>query len=138
MTLAAVRRPTCEARSAARKASPITYTPPWKYRTTWRGSIPPTVISAAGTPPSAARVTVPAGWHRVGHGRGLDRRHVAELRTGSARCRAGNGRHLRPAGHDGDARGSALAGAASGVLNTGRQLGGTLGGAVTGAVLASQ
>jgi hypothetical protein len=32
----------------------------------------------------------------------------------------------------------ALAGAASGVLNTGRQLGGTLGGAVTGAVLASQ
>src|SRR6266568_1945726 len=58
MTLAAVRRPTCEARSAARKASPITYTPPWKYRTTWRGSIPPTVISAAGTPPSAARVTV--------------------------------------------------------------------------------
>jgi EmrB/QacA subfamily drug resistance transporter len=32
----------------------------------------------------------------------------------------------------------AQAGAASGVLNTGRQLGGTLGGAVTGAVLASQ
>jgi MFS family permease len=31
-----------------------------------------------------------------------------------------------------------LAGAASGVLNTGRQLGGTLGGAVTGAVLAAQ
>src|SRR5260370_32653025 len=31
MTLAPVRRPTCEARPAAWKASPITYTPPWKY-----------------------------------------------------------------------------------------------------------
>src|SRR6266536_1532395 len=58
MTLAWVRRPTCEARSAAWKASPITYTPPWKYRTTWRGSIPSMVISAVGTPPSAAAVTV--------------------------------------------------------------------------------
>src|SRR6266516_4695205 len=62
MTVAAVRRPTWAARPAARKASPITYTPPWKYTTTWRGSTPPTVISAAGTPPSAAAVTVtPAG-----------------------------------------------------------------------------
>src|SRR3989441_5773926 len=58
MTLAPVRRPTCEARPAAWKASPITYTPPWKYRTTWRGSIPSMVISAVGTPPSAAAVTV--------------------------------------------------------------------------------
>ena len=37
---------------------PITYTPPWKYRTRWRGSIPSTVISAVGTPLSAAAVTV--------------------------------------------------------------------------------
>src|SRR6185437_3434632 len=58
MTLARVRRPICDARPAAWKASPMTYTPPWKYRTTWRGSIPSTVISAVGTPPSAAAVTV--------------------------------------------------------------------------------
>src|SRR6266567_2210633 len=58
MTLACVRRPTCEARPAARKASDITYTPPWKYRTKWRGWIPSTVISAVGTPPSVAAVTV--------------------------------------------------------------------------------
>src|SRR5882672_8659174 len=65
MTLARTRRPTCEARSAARKASPMTYTPPWKYRTTWRGSIPAIVISAVGTPPSAPAVTVrsaDSGW----------------------------------------------------------------------------
>jgi len=31
---------------------------PWKYRTTWRGSTRSTVISATGTPPSAAVVTV--------------------------------------------------------------------------------
>src|ERR1017187_9821216 len=43
MTLAWVRRPTCEARPAAWKAAPSTYTPPWKYRTTWRGSIPSSV-----------------------------------------------------------------------------------------------
>src|SRR6187399_2884321 len=58
MTLAPARRPTWEARSAARKASPIAYTPPWKYSTTWRGSIPSTVISAVGMPPRAAAVTV--------------------------------------------------------------------------------
>src|SRR6266542_1991002 len=54
MTLALVRRPTCEARSAARKASPSTYTPPWKYTTIRRGLIPSTVISAVRTPPRAA------------------------------------------------------------------------------------
>src|SRR3954465_13004330 len=58
MTLARVRRPRCAARPAAWKASPNTYTPPWKYRTTWRGSVPATVISATGTVPSAAAVTV--------------------------------------------------------------------------------
>src|ERR1700748_2489247 len=57
MTLACVRRPTCDARPAARKASDITYTPPWKYRTTQRGSIPSIVISAVGTPPRVAAVT---------------------------------------------------------------------------------
>src|SRR3954465_3959198 len=65
MTLACVRRPTCEARSAAREASPMTYTPAWKYRTTRRDSIPSTVISAVGTPPSSAAVTVTSagsGW----------------------------------------------------------------------------
>src|ERR1700685_4001066 len=58
MTLARVRRPTWAARPAAWKASPSTYTPPWKYKTTWRGSMPSTVISAVGTAPSAAAVTV--------------------------------------------------------------------------------
>src|SRR6478672_2651901 len=57
MTLALVRRPTCEAKSAERKAPPSTYTPPWKYMTIWRGSIPSTVISAVRTPPRAASVT---------------------------------------------------------------------------------
>src|SRR3954452_10905096 len=58
MTLARVRRPICEASLAARKASPSTYTPPWKYRTVLRDSTPSTVISAVGTPPSVAAVTV--------------------------------------------------------------------------------
>src|SRR3954447_8525649 len=61
MTSAWVRRPTSEARPAARKASDITYTPPWKYRTTRRASSPSTVISAVGTPLSAAAVTVTSG-----------------------------------------------------------------------------
>src|SRR6516164_6223692 len=58
MTLAPVRPATWAARPAAWAASPRTYTPPWKYNTTWRGSVPSSVISAAGTPPSAAAVTV--------------------------------------------------------------------------------
>src|SRR5439155_801755 len=70
MTLACVRRPTCEARPAARKASDITYTPPWKYRTTWRGSIPSTVISAVGTPPSAVAIADWGDWRVVRNIRG--------------------------------------------------------------------
>src|SRR2546426_2770610 len=89
MTLACVRRPTCEARPAARKASDITYTPPWKYRTTWRGSIPSTVISAVRTPPSALAVTVTS----TGSGcadiasRSSRRCSVTSLPTGKADCR---------------------------------------------------
>src|SRR6266550_2922878 len=89
MTLAAVRRPTCEARSAARKASPITYTPPWKYRTIWRGSIPSTVISAVGTPPSAAVVTVTStgsGCADV-NSRSSRRCSLTSVSTGKADCR---------------------------------------------------
>src|SRR5215813_9052217 len=51
MTLAPARRPTCEARPAAWTASPSTYTPPWKYKTTRRASIPSMVISAVGLDP---------------------------------------------------------------------------------------
>src|ERR1700730_4278484 len=89
MTLACVRRPTCEARSAAWKASPITYTPPWKYRTTWRGSIPSIVISAVGTPPSAAAVTVTsAGRGCVEASSGSSRRcSLTSLSNGKADCR---------------------------------------------------
>src|SRR5439155_2971708 len=89
MTLAPVRAPTCEARPAAWKASPITYTPPWKYRTTWRGSIPPMVISAVGTPPSAAAVTVtPAGSGCAeAYSRVSRRSSLTSLSNGKADCR---------------------------------------------------
>src|SRR3954466_3954134 len=89
MTLACVRRPTCEARSAARKASPITYTPPWKYRTTWRGSMPSTVISAVGTPPSAAAVTVTSAGSGCAdsNSRSSRRCSLTSLPTGKAECR---------------------------------------------------
>src|SRR6266508_3362757 len=89
MTLAWVRRPTCEARSAAWKASPITYTPPWKYRTTWRGSIPSNVISAVGTPPSAAAVTVTSAGSGCAdsNSRSSRRCSLTSLPTGKADCR---------------------------------------------------
>src|SRR6266568_3011897 len=89
MTLARVRWPTCEARSAARKASPSTYTPPWKYRTTWRGSIPSIVISAVGTPPSAAAVTVTSAGSGCAdiNSRSSRRCSLTSMSTGKADCR---------------------------------------------------
>src|SRR3954451_14918034 len=89
MTLACVRRPTCEARSAARKATPMTYTPAWKYRTTWRGSIPSTVISAVGTPPSAAAVTVTSTGSGCADSNSRSNRRcsLTSLPTGKADCR---------------------------------------------------
>src|SRR6202047_5297789 len=89
MTLACVRRPTCEARSAAWKASPITYTPPWKYRTTWRGSIPSMVISAVGTAPSAAAVTVTSAGSGCAdiNSRSSRRCSLTSMPAGKADCR---------------------------------------------------
>src|SRR5258708_12242505 len=89
MTLARVRRPTCEARPAAWKASPSTYTPPWKYRTTWRGSTPSTVISAVGTPPSAAAVTVTSAGSGCADSssRSSRRCSLTSLPTGKGDCR---------------------------------------------------
>src|SRR3954471_3185556 len=89
MALACVRRPTCEARSAAREASPMTYTPAWKYRTTWRGSIPSTVISAVGTPPSAAAVTVTSAGSGCAdsNSRSSRRCSLTSLPAGKADCR---------------------------------------------------
>src|SRR2546421_914058 len=89
MTLACVRRPTCEARPAARKASDITYTPPWKYRTTWRGSIPSTVISAVGTPPSSATVTVTSAGSGCAdsNSRSARRCSLTSASSGKADCR---------------------------------------------------
>src|SRR4051794_37397355 len=89
MTLARVRRPSCEARPAAWKASPSTYTPPWKYRTTWRGSVPATVISATGTVPSAAAVTVTSAGSGCADvsSRSSRRCSLTSLSTGKADCR---------------------------------------------------
>src|SRR5712691_9216328 len=77
MTLALVRRPTCEAKSAERKASPSAYTPPWKYITTWRGSIPSTVISAVRTPPRAASATLTSAGRRCADNSSLSRRRCS-------------------------------------------------------------
>src|SRR6266542_1356058 len=89
MTLALVRRPTCEAKSAARKASPSTYTPPWKYMTIWRGSIPSTVISAVRTPPSAASATVTSAGSGCADNNSPSRRRCSStsLSAGNAPCR---------------------------------------------------
>src|SRR5579862_3409767 len=89
MTLARVRRLTWAARPAAWKASPSTYTPPWKYRTTWRGSIPSTVISAVGTPPSAAAVTVTSAGSGCADVNSLSRRlsSPTSRSAGKADCR---------------------------------------------------
>src|SRR5580704_9248066 len=89
MTVAHIRRPTCEARSAARAASPMTYTPPWKYRTTWRGSIPSTVISAVGTPPSSPGVTVTSAGSGCADSssRSSRRCSLTSLPAGKADCR---------------------------------------------------
>src|SRR6266498_3969294 len=89
MTLALVRRPTCEAKSAARKASPSTYTPPWKYMTIWRGSIPSTVISAVRTPPSAASATVTSAGSGCADNNSRSRRRCSatSLSAGNAPCR---------------------------------------------------
>src|SRR5712671_1733803 len=97
MTLACVRRPICEARSAARKASPITYTPPWKYRTTWRGSIPSTVTSAVGTSPSAAAVTVTSAGSGCADSNSFSscRCSLTSLSAGKADCRRIASRVLR-------------------------------------------
>src|SRR3954469_11398914 len=89
MTLACVRRPISEARPASRNASEITYTPLWKNRTTWRGSIPSTVISAVGTPPSSAAVTVTSGDSGCADATSRSSRRWSStlLPTGKADCR---------------------------------------------------
>src|SRR6266571_8722641 len=89
MTFALVRRPTCEARSAARKASPSTYTPPWKYMTIWRGSIPSTVISAVRTPPRAASAMLTSAGSGCADNNSRSRRRCSatSLSAGNAPCR---------------------------------------------------
>jgi hypothetical protein len=71
------------------EASPITYTPPWKYSTRWRCSIPSTVISAVGTPPSAAAVTVRSAGSGCAdsNSRSCRRCSLTSLSAGKADCR---------------------------------------------------
>src|SRR5262249_59339794 len=52
--------------AAAWTASPSTYTPPWKYKTTRRASIPSMVISAGGPGPRSRK----ENWGGVGGVRG--------------------------------------------------------------------
>src|SRR5260221_14589008 len=89
MTLRPARRSTCDARPAAWKPSPITYPPPWKYRTTWRGSTPSMVIWAVGTPPSAAAVTVTSAGSGCAdaYSRVSRRSSLTSLSNGKADCR---------------------------------------------------
>ncbi len=67
----------------------MTYTPPWKYKTTWRGSTRSTVISAAGTPPSTARVTVTSAGSGCADSssRSSRRCSLTSLPAGKADCR---------------------------------------------------
>src|SRR5258708_2659209 len=67
----------------------MTYTPPWKYKPTWRGSTRPTVISAAGTPPSTARVTVTSAGSGCAdsNSRSSRRCSLTSLPGGKADCR---------------------------------------------------
>src|SRR6266567_2220360 len=89
MTLARARLPTWAARPATWKASSSTYTPPWKYRTTWRGSTPSTVISAVGMPPSAAAVTVTSAGSGCADSSSRSSRRctLTSLPAGKADCR---------------------------------------------------
>src|SRR6266700_102568 len=89
MTVARVRAPICAASPAGWKASPITYTPPWKYSTTWRASIPSTVISAVGTPPRTPGVTVTPGGSGCAeaYSRVSRRSSLTSLSNGKADCR---------------------------------------------------
>jgi hypothetical protein len=68
---------------------PRTYTPPWKYSTTWRGSTRSTVISATGTPPSAAAVTVtsPGSGCADVNSRSSRRCSLTSMSAGKADCR---------------------------------------------------
>ena len=75
--------------AAAWTASPSTYTPPWKYRTTWRGPVRSAVISAVGTPPSSAAVTVTSAGSGCAEvsSRSSRRCSLTSMSAGKADCR---------------------------------------------------